>query len=142
MIIILIRQICFDKQLSNPSSTPYVLHSLSDEYVFFDVNVGDFPLANKIPFCPLTRYFQYPMNIRLQWSLGLFLYMMGNGTHCIAGQPRTNVYIHTQKGTTSPFCETHPKPAQSTQSVPTRTPCVTNPTTNLRGGWRVSRCKI
>ena len=91
---------------------------------------------------PLTRYFQYPMSISLEWSLGLFLYMMGNGTHCIAGQPRTNVYIHTQKGTTSPFCETHPKLALSTKSVPIWSPGVTNPTTNLRGGWRAWRCKI
>ena len=84
---------------------------------------------------PLTRYFQYPMSISLEWSLGLFLYMMGNGTDCIAGQPRTHVYIHTKKGTTS-TCETH---KLSTQSVPTWTP--SNPTTNLRGGWRAWRCK-
>ena len=81
------------------------------------------------------RYFQCTMNIlSLEWSLGLFLYIMGNGTDCIAGQPRTHVYIHTQKGTSSLFCETHPKPAQSTQSVPIWTPCVTNSTTNLREG--------
>ena len=35
---------------------------------------------------PLKRYFQYPMNISLEWSLGLFLYMVGNGTGCIAVQ--------------------------------------------------------
>ena len=92
---------------------------------------------------PLTRYFQYPMSISLEWSLGLFLYLMGNGTDCIAGQPRTHVYLQHPKRNNQSFLWNPPKTS-------TEYPICThlNPMCNQfhnqpkRGGWRVWRCKI